>query len=101
MVVQVTENDASHGDMYQAWAQMGDTMTVFTPDEDLSTDLMFVTPELTEEQHLFKLCMIVSSEETYSMYLNGDKLNVIMIQHHIGVDSLRALAITCFAFVSL
>ena len=76
MVVQVTENEASHGDMYQAWAQMGDTMTVLTPDEDLSTDLMFVTPELTEEQHLVKLSVIVSSEATDSLYLNGDKLNV-------------------------
>ena len=62
--------------LYQGWAQMEDTMTVLTPDTDLSTDLMFVTPELTEEQQLVKLSVIVSSEETDSLYLNGDKLNV-------------------------
>ena len=75
-MAQFSKNEASLGDMYQGWAQMGDTMTVLTPDTDLSTDLMFVTPELTEEQQLVKLSVIVSSEETDSLYLNGDKLNV-------------------------
>ena len=76
VAAQFSKNEASLGDMYQGWAQMGDTMTVLTPDTDLSTDLMFVTPELTEEQQLVKLSVIVSSEETDSLYLNGDKLNV-------------------------
>ena len=76
MVAQFTVNEASLGDMYQGWAQMGDTMTVLTSDTDLSTDLMFVTPELTEEQKMVKLSVIVSSDEADSLYLNGDKLNV-------------------------
>ena len=71
----MAENEASLGDMYQGWAQMGDTMTVLPPDTDLSTDLMFV-PELTEEQQLVKLSVIESSEATDSLYLNGEKLNV-------------------------
>ena len=76
LAAQFSKNEASLGDMYQGWAQMGDTMTVLTPDTDLSTDLMFVTTELTDEQHLVKLSVIVSSEETDSLYLNGEKLNV-------------------------
>ena len=31
LVAQFSKNEASPGDMYQAWAQMGDTMTVLTP----------------------------------------------------------------------
>ena len=51
-------------------------MTVLTPDTDLSTDLMFVTPELTAEQQLVKLSVVVSSEQADSLYLNGEQLNV-------------------------
>ena len=62
--------------MYQAWVQMGDTMTVLTPDKDLSTDLIFATPELTEEQQLVKLSVVISSSEADSLYLNGENVKV-------------------------
>ena len=62
--------------MYQEWAQIGDAMTILTPDTDLSTDLLFVTPDVDPKIVLEKISVVCLAGSMTQIYLNGDKIEV-------------------------
>ena len=64
------------GDMNQGWTQVGEAMTILTPDADLSTDLLFVTPDVDPLTVFTKRSVVSSAGSMTQIYLNGDKIVV-------------------------
>ena len=62
--------------MYQGWTQIGEAMTILTPDADLSTDLLFVTPDVDPLTVFAKLFVVSLSGSMTQIYLNGDGIKV-------------------------
>ena len=51
-------------------------MTILTPDADLSTDLLFVTPDVDRLTVFEKLSVVSLSGSMSQIYLNGYKIEV-------------------------
>ena len=66
--------------MYQSWTQLGDAMTILTPDKDFSTNLMFLTPALNSllnpRTEFAKLSVVTLTESMKNIYLNGESVEV-------------------------
>ena len=62
--------------MSQGWTHVGETMTILTPDTDLSTDLLFVTPDVNPLNVFGKLSVVSLSGSMTEIYLNGDRIKV-------------------------
>ena len=76
VVAQCFESEESFGDMYQGWTQIGEAMTILTPDADLSTDLLFVAPDVDPLTVFAKLSVVSLSGSMTQIYLNGDGIKV-------------------------
>ena len=76
VAAQCLKSEDSFGDMYQGWTQVGETMIILTPDTDLSTDLVFVTPDVDPLRVFGKLSVVSLTESMSGIYLNGDKIEV-------------------------
>ena len=75
-MAQCSKAQSSVGEMYQGWAQMGDAMTILMPDSDLSTDLLFVTPDVDPLTVFEKLSVVSLAGSMTQIYLNGDTIEV-------------------------
>ena len=62
--------------MHQGWTQVGDAMSILSADTDLSTDLLFVTPDVDPLIVFEKLSVVSLSGSMTQIYLNGDKIEV-------------------------
>ena len=51
-------------------------MSILTSDTDLSTDLLFVTPDVDPLTVFTKLSVVSLGESMTQIYLNGDKIEV-------------------------
>ena len=72
-MAQSTRNADYFGELYQDWTQIGDVMSILTPDNNLSTDLIF---ETTDNPPYSKVSVVVLSESMQNVYLNGDSIEV-------------------------
>ena len=76
MAAQSLRSYDSFGNMNQGWTQVGEAMTILTPDADLSTDLMFATPDVDPLTVFAKLSVVSLSGYMTQIYLNGNQIKV-------------------------